>query len=163
MEIKKAQSTGPSSPPELQTARERDEGIVELQPAASPTQTPVHPALSALAPLSRSNSSSGTSAAASIAAHAKSALGNGVRHASTAVSRAASDLWSLSDLRTMLQMHANDPAFLAILRGSDPEQATQHTLASCRQQMDEPRRASSKIQKGWGHISASSCWATSRQ
>ncbi|MEQ7329852.1 XopX family type III secretion system effector [Xanthomonas campestris] len=137
MEIKKAQSAGPSSPAELQNARERDEGIVELQPAASPTHSPVNPVLSELAPRSRSGSSSATSATATITAHVKSALANGVRHASTAVSRAASDLWSLSDLRTMLQMHANDPAFLAILRGSDPEQATQHTLASCRQQMEE--------------------------
>ncbi|ETC89042.1 XopX family type III secretion system effector [Xanthomonas hortorum] len=137
MEIKKAQSAGPSSPAELQDARERDEGIVELQPAASPTHSPVNPVLSELDPRSRSGSSSATSATATITAHVKSALANGVRHASTAVSRAASDLWSLSDLRTMLQMHANDPAFLAILRGSDPEQATQHTLASCRQQMDE--------------------------
>ncbi|MEA9878731.1 type III secretion system effector protein, partial [Xanthomonas campestris pv. raphani] len=137
MEIKKAQSAGPSSPAELQNARERDEGIVELQPAASPTHSPVNPVLSELAPRSRSGSSSATSATATITAHVKSALANGARHASTAVSRAASDLWSLSDLRTMLQMHANDPAFLEILRGSDPEHATQHTLASCRQQMEE--------------------------
>ncbi|PPU96471.1 type III secretion system effector protein [Xanthomonas hyacinthi] len=41
----------------------------------------------------------------------------------------------MSDLRTMLQLQAHDPAFLAILRGTDPEQPSTHTLASCREQL----------------------------
>ncbi|MFA1260556.1 XopX family type III secretion system effector [Xanthomonas axonopodis pv. fascicularis] len=137
MEIKKASSEGPSSPVVLQNAQERDERTVELQTAAPPSPTPVNPALAALPSRIRSGASSATSAPATITAHANSALAEGVRYASNAVSRATSNLWSISDLRTMLQMHADDPAFLAILHGSDPKRATPHTLASCRQQMEE--------------------------
>ncbi|CAH2706778.1 Xanthomonas outer protein X [Xanthomonas campestris pv. nigromaculans] len=166
MEIKKAQLAGPSSPAELQNARKHDEGIVELQPAASPTQPPVNPALSALVPRSRSRTSSASSAptspvepsspapqashsaratalstAKTLTARANSALTSGVQHASAAVSKAASDLWSLADLRTMLQMHADDPAFLQMVRHTDPEQVAPHSLAACRQQITQLRGA----------------------
>ncbi len=78
-----------------------------------------------------------TSAPATLATRASAALTSGVKRASTALSTAASNLWSLSDLRTMLQMHADDPAFLAVMKGEDPERMTPHTLSSCRQQMQE--------------------------
>ncbi|MFC7521119.1 XopX family type III secretion system effector [Xanthomonas populi] len=166
MEIKKAQSAGPSSPAELQDAQERNEGTVELQPAASPSPTPVNPALSALAPRSRSGTSSDSSTltspvkpsspapqashaarttalstAATLAARANSALATGVQHASAAVSKAASNLWSLADLRTMLQIHADDPAFLQMVRHTDPEQVAPHSLDACRQQITQLRDA----------------------
>ncbi|MCC4615429.1 type III secretion system effector protein [Xanthomonas campestris pv. asclepiadis] len=166
MEIKKAQSAGPSSPAELQNAQECDEVTVELQPATSPSPTPVNPALSALAPRSRSGTSSDNSAptspvkpssptpqashaarptalstAATLTARANSALATGAQHASAAVSKAASNLWSLADLRTMLQIHADDPAFLQMVRHTDPEQVAPHSLAACRQQITQLRDA----------------------
>ncbi|MFL7956738.1 XopX family type III secretion system effector [Xanthomonas vasicola] len=131
--------------------------------AAPPRQPPLHPSLSALTPRSRSRASSadsehgaspmdlhdpdmqahspahasGQSTSATVAARASAALAGGIQQAYAAVSKGASNLWSLADLRTMLQIHADDPAFLAILRGADPEHATPHTLASCREQIQE--------------------------
>ncbi|PPU86343.1 type III secretion system effector protein [Xanthomonas populi] len=81
--------------------------------------------------------SADTSTTATLATRASAALASGVQRASAAVTTAASNLWSLSDLRTMLQMHADDPAFLEILKGEDPEKMTPHTLSSCRQQMQQ--------------------------
>ncbi|CTP85573.1 putative type III effector protein [Xanthomonas translucens pv. poae] len=78
-----------------------------------------------------------TSAPATLATRASAVLTSGVKRASTALSTAASNLWSISDLRTMLQMHANDPEFLAVMKGADPERMAPHTLSSCRQQMRE--------------------------
>jgi hypothetical protein len=52
---------------------------------------------------------------------------------------AAKQVWKMSDLRTMLQVQAHDPEFLKILRGNDPEQPSSHTLASCREQMQQLR------------------------
>ncbi|WOB50758.1 C2H2-type zinc finger protein [Xanthomonas hydrangeae] len=166
MQIRKAQSAGQSSPDELQNARERDEGTVELQPAASPTHSPVNPALAALAPVGRSGTSSASSTptlpvepsspapqashsarttapstAKTLSARARSALAGGVQHASAAVSKAAVDFWSLTDLRTMLQIHADDPAFLQMVRHTDPEQVAPHSLAACRQQITQLRGA----------------------
>lgn len=41
----------------------------------------------------------------------------------------------------MLQIHADDPAFLQMVRHSDPEQSAPHTLAACRQQITQLRDA----------------------
>ncbi|QOY23814.1 type III secretion system effector protein [Xanthomonas citri] len=80
---------------------------------------------------------SGPSTGGTLAARANAALASGFQQVRAAVSTGASNLWSLADLRTMLQIHADDPAFLAILRGADPEHVTPHTLASCREQIQE--------------------------
>ncbi|MFC7521118.1 XopX family type III secretion system effector [Xanthomonas populi] len=158
MEIKKTQPAGPSSPVESPGALVHHEGTVALQPPAPPTQTSVNPALSALAPRSRSGTSSASSAAtspvepsspapqaphteATLAARTRAALTTSVQHASAAVSKAASNLWSLADLRTMLQIHADDPAFLQMVRHTDPEQVAPHSLDACRQQITQLRDA----------------------
>ncbi|PPU75710.1 type III secretion system effector protein [Xanthomonas cucurbitae] len=78
-----------------------------------------------------------SSTAATLVTRANAALTRGVQRAYASVSEGASNLWSLTDLRTMLQIHADDPTFLAVLRGADPEQPTPHTLSSCRQQIQE--------------------------
>ncbi|EGD08142.1 Xanthomonas outer protein X2, partial [Xanthomonas vesicatoria ATCC 35937] len=52
---------------------------------------------------------------------------------------AASNLWSLTDLRTMLQIHADDPAFLRMVRHTDPEQSAPRSLAACREQITRLR------------------------
>ncbi|MFC0152587.1 XopX family type III secretion system effector [Xanthomonas dyei] len=163
MEIKKPPVAGPFSLAPSQDLHTDSTPVADGASPASPVQAPVNPNLSALTPRSRSSAStsssmrsssptgshapemqphssertSGTSTAATLAGRANAALASGVRHASAAVSRAASNLWSLSDLRTMLQMHAGDPAFLAVLKGEDPEQLTPHTLSSCRQQIQD--------------------------
>ncbi|MCC8692776.1 XopX family type III secretion system effector [Xanthomonas vesicatoria] len=160
MEIKTPQATGPSS---LALSHADTPPVVDVAPPTSPMRTPVNPSLSALTPRSRSNAStsnsmhgssptashapdmqrqsperaSGQSTAATLAARANAALASGAQHAYGALSKGASDLWSLMDLRTMLQINADDPAFLAVLKGDDPEQLAPHTLSSCRQQMQE--------------------------
>ncbi|WP_425512366.1 XopX family type III secretion system effector [Xanthomonas translucens] len=161
----KPQAPGPSSSVPMHAPSDK-EAVVTIDspssPAASPAAAPVDPALSALPPRSRSTASAAasmrssatddllleshppsledtahTSASATLATRASAALTSGVKRASTALSTAASNLWSLSDLRTMLQMHADDPAFLTIMKGEDPERMTPHTLSSCRQQMQD--------------------------
>ncbi|MCC4620997.1 type III secretion system effector protein [Xanthomonas cassavae CFBP 4642] len=160
MEIKKQQTAGPSSLAPLHDIHTDNAPVTD---ATSPAQTPMHPSLSALTPRNSSRASTadsehgaspvpshdaeppahsperaaGPSTAPSLAARANAALASGVQQAYAAVSKGASDLWSLADLRTMLQIHADDPAFLAILRGADPEHVTPHTLASCREQIQE--------------------------
>lgn len=47
----------------------------------------------------------------------------------------AKQLWSLCDLRTMLQPHADDPLFLSQLRGEDRENQAQITFSQCRHQL----------------------------
>ncbi|UKE69573.1 type III secretion system effector protein [Xanthomonas cerealis pv. cerealis] len=162
----KPQAPGPSSSSPTHAVLSENEAVVTIESpsssAASPAATPVDPALLALPPRSRSSASTvasgrssaahtpsleshppspeGTadaSAKATLVTRASAALASGVQRASSAVSTAASNLWSLSDLRTMLQMHADDPAFLAVMKGEDPEQMAPHTLSSCRQQMRE--------------------------
>ncbi len=61
-------------------------------------------------------------------ANAPSTLGTAARH-----------LWSLTDLRTMLQPRGDDPAFLSVLRGHDPEAASPARLADCRRQVNDLR------------------------
>ena len=173
MKTNEARVASPSSSSALQEAREHDERTVALQSPSPPTQTPVNPALAPLAARSRSGTSPAGSASASpvepasptpqappstpttapstaatLAARANSALATGVRHASAAVSKAASNFWSLTDLRTMLQMHADDPAFLQMMRHTDPEQVAPHSLAACRQQITELRRAIEPLENG---------------
>ncbi|WP_272929816.1 XopX family type III secretion system effector [Xanthomonas translucens] len=76
-----------------------------------------------------------TGAASHAAQLARSAFESG----KSGIASAAEQVWTMSDLRTMLQVQANDPAFLRILRGIDPEQPADYTLASCRQQMQQLR------------------------
>lgn len=123
-----------------------------LQPPASPQQMPLPASLAAL-PARRQHATTGTashsttaepsdqpplsatatpSTATDLFARVGSALVGGAEHAYAAVSQAASDLWSLSDLRSMLQVHASDPEFLEWVRRIDPEQAAPHSLAHCR-------------------------------
>ncbi|PPV05468.1 putative type III effector protein XopX [Xanthomonas bromi] len=163
MEIKKPQAAEPSSFASSHDVHAGTAPVVDVASPTSPTQTPLNPSLSALTPRSRSNAStsnsvhdssptaspspgmqphsperaSGPSTAATLAARANAALASGAQHAYAALSKGASNLWSLTDLRTMLQMHADDPAFLAVLKGDDPEHLMPHTLSSCRQQMQE--------------------------
>ncbi|MGY4892184.1 UNVERIFIED_CONTAM: type III secretion system effector protein [Xanthomonas axonopodis] len=152
MEIKKQQTAGPSSLAPLHDIHTDNAPVAD---ATSPTQTPLHPSLAALTPRSRSRASSadsehgaspvpshdtepqadsperasGPSTAATLAARANAALSSGVQKAYAAVSKGASTLWSISDLRTMLQVHASDPAFLQMVRHLDQEQAAPHSLA----------------------------------
>lgn len=72
---------------------------------------------------------------------------HGAQSAQAATTSALQNLWSLSDLRTMLQPHADDPAFLLQLRGRDPEAPTDYTFAQCRQQLQDLR---SLVQSGHG-------------
>ncbi|MBG3852302.1 XopX family type III secretion system effector [Xanthomonas sp. WHRI 8391] len=72
---------------------------------------------------------------------AASGLTEGALQLSGTLRNAASNLWSLTDLRTMLQMHADDPAFLQMVRHADPEQSQPHSLAACRQQITQLRGA----------------------
>ncbi|ASK95355.1 type III secretion system effector protein [Xanthomonas campestris pv. merremiae] len=164
MEIKKQQTAGPSSLAPLHDIHTDNAPVAD---ATSPTQTPLPPSLAALTPRSRSRASSadsehgaspvpshdpepqadsperasGPSTAATLAARANAALASGVQQAYAAVSKGASNLWSLADLRTMLQIHADDPAFLQMVRHTDPEQNAPHTLAACRQQITQLRDA----------------------
>ncbi|WP_169804800.1 XopX family type III secretion system effector [Hydrogenophaga taeniospiralis] len=71
----------------------------------------------------------------------------GLQTAQAATSSALQNLWSLSDLRTMLQPHADDPAFLLQLRGRDPEAPADYTFAQCRQQLQDLRAL---VQAGHG-------------
>lgn len=59
------------------------------------------------------------------------------RNISGKSTHAAQTFWSLSDLRTMLQPRANDPEFLAILRGEDAETNAPTTFNQCRRQLNE--------------------------
>ncbi|WP_407071307.1 XopX family type III secretion system effector [Xanthomonas prunicola] len=76
-------------------------------------------------------------ASPSLLSRVRSSAANGMQKLTSSLSSGAVNLYSLVDLRTMLQIHAHDPEFLAILQGEDLEQPMQHTLASCRQQIDE--------------------------
>ncbi|PPT92992.1 type III secretion system effector protein [Xanthomonas theicola] len=58
----------------------------------------------------------------------------------------------MSDMRTMLQLQAHDPAFLAILRGIDPERPSAHTLASCREQVQQLRNLCETAQDLQSHL-----------
>ncbi|MBV6809631.1 type III secretion system effector protein [Xanthomonas campestris pv. pennamericanum] len=171
MEIKKQQTAGPSSLAPLHDIHTDNAPVAD---ATSPTQTPLHPSLAALAPRSRSRASSadsghgaspvpshdpepqadsperasGPSTAATLAARANAALSSGVQKAYAAVSKGASTLWSISDLRTMLQVHASDPAFLQMVRHLDQEQAAPHSLARLSAAIADLRGAVSNPRNG---------------
>lgn len=68
-----------------------------------------------------------------------SGLTEGALQLSGTLRNAASNLWSLADLRTMLQMHADDRAFLQMARHTDPEQVAPHSLAAHREQITHLR------------------------
>ncbi|MCC8559237.1 XopX family type III secretion system effector [Xanthomonas vesicatoria] len=70
---------------------------------------------------------------------AASGLTEGALQLSGTLRNAASNLWSLTDLRTMLQIHADDPAFLRMVRHTDPEQSAPRSLAACREQITRLR------------------------
>jgi hypothetical protein len=70
-----------------------------------------------------------------------------LRNAPSTLGTAARKLWTLTDLRTMLQPRANDPDFLQILRGNDIEAPTDATLARCRKHVGDLR---SLVQAGHG-------------
>lgn len=73
------------------------------------------------------------------ASSASAAVLGGLQGARTVATSTAQNLWSLSDLRTMLQPHGDDPAFLLQLRGRDPEAPADYTFAQCRQQLQDLR------------------------
>ncbi|WP_108779862.1 XopX family type III secretion system effector [Xanthomonas fragariae] len=178
MKINEAKVAGPSSSSVLQEVRDDQEQTVALRPPSTLPQTSVDPALAPLAARNRPGASPAGSASASsrsaspaepsspaprarhsarttassiaatLASRANSALATGAQQASAAVSKAASNLWSLTDLRTMLQMHADDPAFLRMMRHTDPEQVAPHSLAACRQQITELRQTIAPLDNG---------------
>ncbi|MCT8280788.1 XopX family type III secretion system effector [Xanthomonas translucens] len=122
-----------------------------------PANAPATPAQTAAHAEPATPQDSGDQAAASSLFHARALLAAGAQRVTGAASHAAQlarsafesgksgivsaakQVWTMSDLRTMLQVHAHDPEFLRILRGSDPEQPSAHTLASCRKQMQQLR------------------------
>lgn len=140
-----------SSSTSLQEQTRTDTGV-EIQTSPSPPQTPVSPALAALSPHRRASTSTPATAShvkveeasshqalpapsteAGFLARTHSVLATGTRQAFTGLSQAAHALWSISDLRTMLETRAHDPAFLQLVRQIDSEQATPHSLAHFRQ------------------------------
>ncbi|WP_230595311.1 XopX family type III secretion system effector [Xanthomonas vasicola] len=171
MEINKTQAASSSSRAPLQDVNADNAPVAD---AAPPRQTPLHPSLSALTPRSRSRASSadfeqgaspmalhdpdmqahspahasGPSTGATLAARANAALASGLQQAYAAVSNGASTLWSKSDLRTMLQVHASDPAFLQMVRHLDQEQAAPHSLARLSAAIADLRGAISNPQNG---------------
>ncbi|WP_272929851.1 XopX family type III secretion system effector [Xanthomonas cerealis] len=125
--------------------------------ADRPTTAPATPEQTAAHVEPATPQDSGDHAAASPLAHARAFLAAGAQrvngaasHAATlatsawsssasSIASAAEQVWTMSDLRTMLQLQANDPEFLKILRGSDPEQPAGYTLASCRKHVKQLR------------------------
>lgn len=79
------------------------------------------------------------SAAGGVVGGVASTMASGLKSAGGMAASAAKNLWSLSDLRTMLQPHANDPDFLRRLRGQDGEAASPFTLEQCSRQLGELR------------------------
>jgi hypothetical protein len=74
-----------------------------------------------------------------VARGAASSLSGALKAAPGALAGAAAKLWSLSDLRTMLQPHGDDPDFLRNLRASDPEASSAFALERCRAQLSQLR------------------------
>ncbi|UXA51772.1 type III secretion system effector protein [Xanthomonas prunicola] len=161
-----AESSSPSA-----TSHEQTHPGVAGQTSASPPETPVAAPLAALSPRRRASTSAaattshGTVAEPSsnetppaatpapstetgLLARARSALATGTQYTTDALSHAASGLWSISDLRTMLQVHASDPAFLQMVRQLDQEQAAPHSLARLRAAMTQLRGAVADTENG---------------
>lgn len=82
------------------------------------------------------------SVTSSVVGGLKSAAGmahQGAVSAQAVATSAVKNLWSLSDLRTMLQPHADDPDFLRMLRGQDPERASGYKFDECLGHLGELR------------------------
>ncbi len=139
------------------------------QTSASPPQTPVAAPLAALSPRRRASTSAPATASHATVAEASSnetapaatpapstetgllaraALATGTQHAITGLSQAAHGLWSISDLRTMLESQAHDPAFLQMVRQLDQEQAAPHSLARLSAAITQLRGAISNPENG---------------
>lgn len=102
--------------------------------------TPPAPDMRSPAALLPAEGSPGPSLVASGLKAAGRALRHGAEGARDAIVSAGRNLWSLSDLRTMLQPHGNDPDFLRILRGQDEELGSEFTFAQCRAQLARLRQ-----------------------
>ncbi|WP_267190947.1 XopX family type III secretion system effector [Xanthomonas dyei] len=145
MEIRNTPVTTPSSSAPASDHPPNDANDPAARPSASPATTPIDPALTALAPLQRTNTPSRTRQSAaptdapSLRARAQSALTRGAQQVSATASSAASNLWSLVDLRSMLQIHADDPAFLRVVRSLGSESGGPASLEMCRQSVSELR------------------------
>ncbi|OLK22976.1 XopX family type III secretion system effector [Xanthomonas oryzae] len=162
------ESSSPSATSHEQT--HLDTGVAG-QTSASPPQTPVAAPLAALSPRRRASTSApATASHATVAeassnetapaatpapstetgllARARSALATGTQHAITGLSQAAHGLWSISDLRTMLESQAHDPAFLQMVRQLDQEQAAPHSLARLSAAITQLRGAISNPENG---------------
>lgn len=85
------------------------------------------------------NGSHGPAVAFTALRSAGTALRHGVEGLQGVFANAAKNLWSLSDLRTMLQPHGNDPDFLRMLRGQDEELGSEFTFAQCRARLTRLR------------------------
>ncbi|MCS4510188.1 XopX family type III secretion system effector [Xylophilus ampelinus] len=166
MHVRPTNPVTPSSPDAMQSHGDNEDANRAQQTSSQPATLLTNPSLGALGPRgSRHFSSASTSdtesyydasdtfealspeieaaqtqqtrAARPPASLVAQSMINGAQMLSGAVSNAASKLWSMMDLRTMLQIHADDPALLRILRGSDPEMGVEHTLTSCREQVEK--------------------------
>ncbi|WP_284569077.1 XopX family type III secretion system effector [Xanthomonas graminis] len=103
---------------------------------ATPQDSGDHATASSLAP-ARALLAAGAQRVTSVASQATELATSALNSSKSAIAWAAKEVWTMSDLRTMLQVQANDPEFLRILRGIDPEQPTDHTLATCREQLQQ--------------------------
>ncbi len=105
---------------------------------ATPQDSGDHATASSLAP-ARALLAAGAQLVTGAATQAAGLATSALNSSKSGIAWAAKQVWTMSDLRTMLQVHAHDPEFLRLLRGSDPEQPSAHTLASCREQMQQLR------------------------
>lgn len=112
-------------------------------PQATPDMRSPAPLLPGLVPMTPADCSWMGGVAAGVASGLKGAAGmahQGMVGAQALATAAVRNLWSLSDLRTMLQPSADDPQFLRMLRGRDPEVNSEYTFAQCRNQLQDLRR-----------------------
>ncbi|WP_272932552.1 XopX family type III secretion system effector [Xanthomonas translucens] len=131
---RRGSSTDAASPTAPTTAEQR---AAHAEPA-TPQDSGDHAAASSLAP-ARALLAAGAQRVTGVASQAVGLAASALNSSAAGIVSAGRQVWKMSDLRTMLQLHAQDPQFLAILRGSDLEQPSPHTLASCREQMQQLR------------------------
>ncbi|WP_235444056.1 XopX family type III secretion system effector [Xanthomonas graminis] len=105
---------------------------------ATPQDSGDHATASSLAP-ARALLATGAQRVTGVATQAAELATSAWKSGASGIASAAKQVWTMNDLRTMLQVQAHDPEFLRILRGIDPEQPSAHTLASCREQMQQLR------------------------
>ncbi|OWB33628.1 XopX family type III secretion system effector [Xanthomonas oryzae] len=171
MRIQPRQIEESSSPSATSHEQTHPDTAVAGQTSASPPQTPVAALLAALSPRRRASTSApATASHATVAeassnetapattpapstetgllARARSALTTGTQQAITGLSQAAHNLWSISDLRTMLEPQAHDPAFLQMVRQLDQEQAAPHSLTRLSAAITQLRGAISNPENG---------------